>query len=63
MRRKFLAIWLMCLLFINMLPLTLLAAGDSMPPERPYEKVVARSGSWFAEQLSHGEKSNLVINH
>lgn len=61
MRRKFLAIWLMCLLFINMLPLTLLAAGDSMPPERPYEKVVARSGSWFAEQLSHGEKSNLVI--
>ncbi|MFA5527752.1 MAG: hypothetical protein WC996_03980 [Peptostreptococcales bacterium] len=63
MRRKFAAIWLMCLLFINLMPLAVLAAGNSMPPERPYEKVVAKSGSWYAEQLSYGEKSSLVIGY
>ncbi|WP_276661708.1 hypothetical protein [Syntrophomonas wolfei] len=63
MRKICAKIFLLCILFINLLPMTALAADGSAPPEKPYEKVVAKSGSWYAEQLSLDGKTNLVIGY
>jgi hypothetical protein len=54
---------LLVLLLIQLLPLTALAAGSSSPPQEPYEKVVAKGGSWHAEQLAYDGASNLVIGY
>ncbi|NMA93231.1 MAG: hypothetical protein GX975_01070 [Clostridiales bacterium] len=63
MRKIVLRILLIFLLLINLLPLWALAASDTPPPEKPYEKVVAKHGSWYTEQLSYEGKSNLVIGY
>ncbi len=52
-----------CLVLINLLPLTAFAADNTSPPERPYEKVVAKTGKWYAEQLSYEGNPNLVIGY
>ena len=63
MRKKFVQILLLCFLIANLMPLAVLAAGSTTPPEKPYEKVVAKSGSWYADQLSYEGTSNLVIGY
>ena len=63
MKKRIAKIILICFTLINLLPLTALAEGNSMQPEKPYEKVVAKSGRWYDEQLAYDGKSNLVIGY
>lgn len=56
-------ILLLVLICLYMLPLTALAAGDSPPPREPYEKVAAKKGTWYAEQIAYDGKSNLVVGY
>ncbi len=63
MKKRIAKLILICFTLINLLPLTALAAGNSMQPEKPYEKVVAKSGRWYDEQLAYDGKSNLVIGY
>lgn len=63
MKKRIARIVLVCFVLINLLPLTALAQGNSAPPEMPYEKVAAKSGKWYAEQLPYEGKSNLVIGY
>lgn len=63
MKKRIARIVLFCFVLINLMPLTALAEGSSVPPEMPYEKVAAKSGKWYAEQLAYGGSSNLVIGY
>lgn len=63
MRRLLAKISLLCLIFVNLLPLPALAASSGSPPREPYEKAAAKSGSWYAEQVAYEGKSNLVIGY
>ncbi|WP_028307975.1 hypothetical protein [Desulfitibacter alkalitolerans] len=38
-------------------------SGRMAEPEKPYEKVVAKKGSWYADRLNYDGKSNLVIGY
>ncbi len=62
MRKMSAVISLLCLVFVNLLPLSALAAASAPPPE-PYERVAAKSGSWYADQLYYDGKSNLVVGY
>lgn len=62
-RKIFVRVLLIFMLLLNLLPLWALAASDTPPPEKPYEKVAAKQGSWHSEQLSYEGKSNLVIGY
>lgn len=63
MKKQMARIILICFVLFNLLPLTVLAAGNSAPPEKPYEKVVAKDGRWYAEQLAYDGKTNLVVGY
>ncbi|HYE68056.1 MAG TPA: hypothetical protein VEA58_05550, partial [Anaerovoracaceae bacterium] len=63
MIKRIARIILVCFALVNLLPFTALAAGSSAPPEEPYEKVAAKSGKWYAEQLDYDGKANLVIGY
>lgn len=63
MKKRIARIILVFFALVNLLPLTALAAGSSAPPEEPYEKVAAKSGKWYVEQLAYDGKSNLVIGY
>ena len=61
MKKLWAKILLLCLTCVYLLPLTVLAADNSPPPQEPYEKVAAKGGNWHAEQLAYEGKSNLVV--
>lgn len=63
MKKRMALLFILCFAFIYLLPLTALAAGSSEAPDKPYEKVAAQSGRWYAEQLSYEGKSNLVVGY
>ncbi|HBR08685.1 MAG TPA: hypothetical protein DD735_07305, partial [Clostridiales bacterium] len=48
---------------IYCLPLAALAAGKGEPPREPYEKVAAKSGSWYENRMDYGGKSNLAVGY
>lgn len=51
------------LMFLNLLPLTAFAVENNDAPAKPYEKVVAKSGKWYAEQLAYNGRTNLVVGY
>ncbi|MDD2956250.1 MAG: hypothetical protein PHD67_08035 [Oscillospiraceae bacterium] len=63
MKKRLARIALVCMAMLYCLPLTAMAAGRGAPPEEPYEKVAAKSGSWYSERLTFDGKSNLVIGY
>lgn len=63
MKKQMARIILICFALFNLLPLTALAAGNSTPPEKPYEKVAAKNGRWYDEQLAYDGKTNLVVGY
>ncbi|MBU7006561.1 hypothetical protein [Phosphitispora fastidiosa] len=63
MRKLWVEILLLCLIFIYLLPLTALAAGDSPPPAEPYEKVAAKKGNWYATHISYDDEAHLVVGY
>ncbi len=63
MRKIWVKVALLLIICLNLLPLTVLAAGDTPPPKEPYEKVAAKKGSWYTDQLSYEGRSNLVVGY
>lgn len=63
MKKLMVKVFALCFALVNLLPLTALAAGSSEAPREPYEKVVAKSGRWYAEQLAYNGKTNLVVGY
>ena len=63
MRKLWVKILLLCLIFLYLLPLTALAAGDSPPPAEPYEKVAAKKGNWYTTHISYDDEAQLVIGY
>lgn len=63
MRRMLARIALLCICVVYCLPLTALAAGQGAPPREPYEKVAAKSGSWYENRMNYDNKSNLVVGY
>ncbi len=63
MKKMIARVFILCFALINLLPLTALAAGDSVAPNKPYEKVAAQSGRWYAEALEYNGKTNLVVGY
>lgn len=63
MRRMLARIALLCLCVVYCLPLTAMAAGQGAPPREPYEKVAAKSGSWYENRMNYDGKSNLVVGY
>jgi len=63
--KKLLAIVFVALmLLLNISPGVLLAAEEKTPPPAsPYEKVVAKSGNWYVEQLSYDGLDQLVVGY
>jgi len=63
--RKILArIFVLMMLMTNTFPLIALAEEIKTPaPDMPYEKVLAKSGDWYAEQFSYETGSNLVVGY
>ncbi|MEL7624325.1 MAG: hypothetical protein AAGU12_12155 [Clostridiales bacterium] len=62
--RKILArIALLCICAVYCLPLTAMAAGQGATPSKPYEKVVAKSGSWYENRMNYDGKSDLVVGY
>lgn len=52
------------IIMINAMPAAVYAADTaSVPPDAPYEKVVAKSGSWYAEQLAMDGSAKLVVDY
>ena len=60
--RKFLAVLLLAAaLLANALPAVAAGMERTAPqPEKPYEKVVAKNGSWYSEHLDFGSGSELI---
>ena len=56
MRRMLARIALLCICVVYCLPLTAIAAGQGAP-EEPYEKVIAKSGSWYENRMNYDGKS------
>lgn len=44
-------------------PITALGAENSKIPDKPYEKVVAKSGTWYTEALEYNGQTNLVVGY
>lgn len=63
MKKMIARIFILCFTLANLLPLTVLAAGDNVPPDKPYEKVAAKSGRWYTEPLEYNGKTNLVVGY
>jgi hypothetical protein len=63
MRKRIARIILICMAMLYCLPLTALAAVKGDPPREPFEKVAAKSGSWYSDRLTYDGKSNLVIGY
>lgn len=63
MRRMLARIALLCICVVYCLPLTAMAAGQGAPPREPYEKVIAKSGSWYENRMNYDGKSNLVVGY
>lgn len=63
MKKWLVKVFILCFTLINLLPLTVLAAGNPMPPDKPYEKVAAQSGRWYTEPLAYNGKTNLVVGY
>ncbi len=63
MRKRLARIALICIAMLYCLPLTAMAAGQGAPPEEPYEKVAAKSGSWYENRMNYDGKSNLVVGY
>jgi len=63
--KKILArIFVLMMLMTNTFPLIALAEEIKTPePVMPYEKVLAKSGDWYAEQFSYETGSNLVVGY
>ncbi|SHK16412.1 hypothetical protein SAMN02745975_03785 [Geosporobacter subterraneus DSM 17957] len=57
---------LLSMLFMHIFSFAFGVAANSSPmaqPEKPYEKVVAKKGSWYTDRLYYDGKSNLVIGY
>ena len=63
MKKLIIRVFALCFVFINLLSFTVLAAESSAVPSEPYEKVVAKSGRWYAEQLEYSGRKNLVVGY
>lgn len=61
MRKFYSFVLLVLLLLSNALPALAAETGSRPQPEKPYEKVVAKNGSWYAEHLDFGNGSELVV--
>ncbi|NCA98585.1 MAG: hypothetical protein EOM70_04315 [Clostridia bacterium] len=57
--------WVLTVFFMMLifLPMHVLAAGDSPPPPEPYQKVVAKKGNWYSNQVAYDNRSNLVVGY
>ncbi|MBS3937453.1 MAG: hypothetical protein KGZ50_02605 [Peptococcaceae bacterium] len=63
MKKWIAKVFVFCFTLLNLLPLTVLAAEDNVAPDKPYEKIAAKSGRWYAEPLAHKGKTNLVVGY
>jgi hypothetical protein len=63
MKKWMARVFILCFTLLNLLPLTALAAGGSATPDKPYEKVAAKSGGWYTESLAYNGKTNLVVGY
>ncbi|MCK9314284.1 MAG: hypothetical protein M0P20_09590, partial [Methanocorpusculum sp.] len=63
MKKFMVRVFVLCFALVNLLPLTALATGSNEGPREPYEKVAAKSGRWYAEQLAYDGKTNLVVGY
>lgn len=59
--------WARFLLMLFMLfylqPLTVLAASETPPPVEPYEKVAAKQGNWYTNQLNYDGETHLIVGY
>jgi hypothetical protein len=55
-------ILLICILIVNLLPLTALADNQLSEPSKPYERVVSKLGSWYSSHRQHANESFLVTD-
>jgi len=63
MKKWMARVFILCFTLINLLPLTILATGGTTAPDKPYEKVAAKSGGWYTESLAYNGKTNLVVGY
>lgn len=63
MKKIWAKILLMCILFLYVLPINALAAGNSPPPSEPYEKAAAKKGSWYTTNITYDDKAQLIVGY
>jgi hypothetical protein len=63
MRKLWAKIWLLVFILGNLLPLSALAAGNTPPPQEPYEKVAAKKGEWYTDRITYDNMSHLVVGY
>ncbi|NPV91269.1 MAG: hypothetical protein HPY50_10920 [Firmicutes bacterium] len=61
--KKWITVPFLILLLANFLPAAALAAGSDGPPPKPYEKVAAQKGRWYADQVSYNGEVSLVTGY
>lgn len=62
--KRLIALTAVILIFSStLIPLTVFAASDVKLPDKPYEKVASKNGSWYSGQVDLEGKTKLVINY
>ena len=61
MKKLYSSALLALILVLNPLPALAADKGSRHKPQMPYEKVVAKNGSWYAEHLDLGKGSELIV--
>lgn len=63
MMKFFARVFAMLILLLNIMPFVVFAADVNEEPNKPYEKVVAKSGDWFTDQIVYDGDSWLVSEY
>ncbi|MDX9873226.1 MAG: hypothetical protein RBT41_12555, partial [Clostridia bacterium] len=63
MRKLPAKILLLVFILVNLLPLPVLAAGNTPRPQKPYEKVAVKKGDWYTNRISYDNKSQLIVGY
>lgn len=63
MKRTVTILLLGMLFLFNFMPYLALAADQASLPTEPYEKVVAKNGSWYSDRITYDNSAELVVGY
>jgi len=64
MKKFIMIVFVMLIVLSNIIPAMAFAEDvKTPPPVKPYEKVVAKNGNWYSEQIKYDGNSNLVTGY